>query len=1025
MRSFHSFFQRGGALWVALLFCGSVGAIDQIAFTDSLRTYCQPLATVGSIHIQRIEVRKGIGSVFCTPNIAGLPLSPQVVDDLHSIAYHFVFADEIKKGQPAPHTLPIRVFSNGYEISELIENHCLPDSLKGKPYQLHKVTPLVQPLDFPYPITQGLDSIHLVVYGSHGLYFNQKRENWQYQRARLFTTVEDVYTSSYTMPFLVPMLEKAGAVVLQPRERDPQPLESVIDESDSDFCLFPNGAWKHTSQAGFGHKSTPLLEGQNPFQMGGYASLPATTNPNKAQTAVYFPQLEKEGQYGVYVSYKTVENSSDEVVYTVFHKGQATHFQINQQMGGSTWIYLGHFAFDKTQNNDPNNCIVISNQTKTGKGIVTTDAIKVGGGMGSVARYNNGETMDNTPSSKSLTRPKKHTQPLTPPDTTNALTSGYPRYMEGARYWLQYAGVPDSVYNFCRSQNDYTDDYTARGRWANWLAGGSEVNPDSIGLHIPVHFSLAFHTDAGNRKNDDIIGTLLIYTPFNNDKKETYPTGTNRLIGREYADFIQTQLTHDIRTTFAPEWTRRMLWGASYSECRNPEMPSAILELLSHHNFADMRYGLDPSFRFVASRAIYKGMLRFLHAQYGTPAVVQPLPIQAFQMELDRPHHHDGSDSVRLHLRWQDRTDALESTAVPRFYILYTRTDNSDWDNGRRIEKTNPTGSHLAVMLQKGVRYDFKVAAANEGGLSFDSEILSAYIAPNETGRVLIINGFERVGAPESFAVDTLAGGFRANSFAVPYNYDIAFIGPQNEFNRSLPWRSDDDPGFGTSDNQYAGQKIVGNTFDYPVQHGKALAKMGISYISCSAKSVRTIDDQFQAVDWIVGKQKQTKLGTIQIHTDFEVCPDNLIAALTQYTQKGGNLLVSGAYLGSQTTHSEAATPLTKHFAEQVLHLTYLAPNGTANGQIRFAPSFHCDPVCLYTTPNSTAICCEQAQGLKPVGKNSEWFARYQDSGICAGIRYKGQYEVLAFGFPLESVQAFEPFYQNCIRLLVQPQNQQ
>ena len=25
--------------------------------------------------------------------------------------------------------------------------------------------------------------------------------------------------------------------------------------------------------------------------------------------------------------------------------------------------------------------------------------------------------------------------------------SGYPRYTEGSRYWLQWAGAPDSVYN--------------------------------------------------------------------------------------------------------------------------------------------------------------------------------------------------------------------------------------------------------------------------------------------------------------------------------------------------------------------------------------------------------------------------------------------------------------------------------------------------------------------------------------------------------------------------------------------------
>ena len=49
-----------------------------------------------------------------------------------------------------------------------------------------------------------------------------------------------------------------------------------------------------------------------------------------------------------------------------------------------------------------------------------------------------------------------------------------------------------------------------------------------------------------------------------------------------------------------------------------------LLELLSHQNFADMRYGLDPSFRFDVSRAVYKGVLRYLASQYATDYVVQP-----------------------------------------------------------------------------------------------------------------------------------------------------------------------------------------------------------------------------------------------------------------------------------------------------------------------------------------------------------------------------------------------------------------
>ena len=37
--------------------------------------------------------------------------------------------------------------------------------------------------------------------------------------------------------------------------------------------------------------------------------------------------------------------------------------------------------------------------------------------------------------------------------------SGYPRFCEAARYWMQWAGIPDSVYSDSHGKNDYTDDY--------------------------------------------------------------------------------------------------------------------------------------------------------------------------------------------------------------------------------------------------------------------------------------------------------------------------------------------------------------------------------------------------------------------------------------------------------------------------------------------------------------------------------------------------------------------------------------
>ncbi|HBX21035.1 MAG TPA: hypothetical protein DEF88_11365, partial [Porphyromonadaceae bacterium] len=68
---------------------------------------------------------------------------------------------------------------------------------------------------------------------SHGWYYEQKLSRWEWQRARIFQTVEDLYTQSYVVPFLVPMLENAGANVLLPRERDYNTHEIIIDNNGS------------------------------------------------------------------------------------------------------------------------------------------------------------------------------------------------------------------------------------------------------------------------------------------------------------------------------------------------------------------------------------------------------------------------------------------------------------------------------------------------------------------------------------------------------------------------------------------------------------------------------------------------------------------------------------------------------------------------------------------------------------------------------------------------------------------------
>lgn len=50
---------------------------------------------------------------------------------------------------------------------------------------------------------------------------------------RLFCTTEDQFTQSFILPYLLPMLENAGANVFTPRERDTQKQEVIVDNDGS------------------------------------------------------------------------------------------------------------------------------------------------------------------------------------------------------------------------------------------------------------------------------------------------------------------------------------------------------------------------------------------------------------------------------------------------------------------------------------------------------------------------------------------------------------------------------------------------------------------------------------------------------------------------------------------------------------------------------------------------------------------------------------------------------------------------
>ncbi|NLC50595.1 MAG: xanthan lyase [Bacteroidales bacterium] len=929
---------------------------------------------------------------------AGLPLSyiPMREEIVNSIY------DSIRNYLPyQQNKYVISVFTDQQEITNLIPNFYRHTIQKDKDRVIaHEVSaPLTKNISSPIgSFSKGLQNNHIALWQSHGWYYEQKLSRWEWQRARIFQTVEDIYTQSYVVPFIVPMLENAGANVLLPRERDYNRTEIIVDNNKTvnsqSLYRETNGKtdWQDTSMPGFAHTKEFYLDGENPFKMGTARQIKTITE-GKESLAEWFPAIARKDKYGVYVSYQSLDNSTEEAHYRVYHAGGETDFLVNQQMGGGTWIFLGHFTFDKEKNHR----VVLSNKSNKAGEIVTADAVKIGGGMGNIARlpHPTGFEKENA---KSSDKPSTQQKTLANIEFTPEV-SGYPRYTEAARYWLQWAGTPDSIYNISESKNDYTDDFQSRGYWVNYIAGGSSVLPKAKGLKVPIDLAFAFHSDAGTTMNDSIIGTLGIYMTHHNDEK--FENGSSRWAARDLTELIMQEITNDIRADFEPNWTRRHLWNRSYSEARVPNVPTMLLELLSHQNFADMRYGLDPAFRFTVSRAIYKGMLKFIASQYNRDYVVQPLPVQKFSSEF--------SGDKQIELKWEETFDEKEPTAKPTKYIVYTRIDDNDFDNGFVTSQ-----STVKIAIEKDKLYSFKVTAMNEGGQSFPSEILSVYRNSKEKGSVMIVNGFTRTSAPFSFSSrDSIAGFVGREDNGIPYISDHHFIGQMHEFRRSIPWMDDDSSGFGDSDANYETTAIAGNSFDYPSLHGKGFAEAGYSFVSTSAKAIEhgivLLNKNYKIVDWILGKQREWPIARgamMAQHKTFTKAHQQIIR---DYCNSGGNIIVSGAFVGTDLWDNQFADIADKEWAEEILKYKWRNNYGSVTGRVKSVTSPFKSiegNYNYYNELNSKSYVVENPDAIEPVGDNAYTVYRYTENNFSAGTFYKGdRYNTCILGFPIESIK--------------------
>ena len=206
--------------------------------------------TAGKIKVEDVVIndKKKVVEIKCNSALADRPFTAESISKLVSA---------VKNVLPEKSAnYKIQITANGIDVNALALY------AKKKVVAPKEKTPFIVAVD-GISAPSGLEGANIAMWQSHGWYFEPDLNRWEWQRARIFQTVEDLYTQSYVMPFLMPMLQNAGAYVLSPRDRDINTCEVIVD-ADGGYAQqsyiekIGKELWGDANTAGFAYKKAIL-----------------------------------------------------------------------------------------------------------------------------------------------------------------------------------------------------------------------------------------------------------------------------------------------------------------------------------------------------------------------------------------------------------------------------------------------------------------------------------------------------------------------------------------------------------------------------------------------------------------------------------------------------------------------------------------------------------------------------------------------------------------------------------------------
>jgi len=420
----------------------------------------------------------------------------------------------------------------------------MPEDLDPLPARIGPLpdAPLVPPLPGQGQPVGALSGKTVWLSAGHGWLWTGNR--WETQRPNVYGIVEDFSNAEAVNYYLARYLWNSGADVWLVRERSVNENEVIVDNDDGAPAYVETGEF-----------FTSLSNG---YTGGEYRY--AESASSASATATWTPSITEPGWYPVWVWYRHSANRPVDTRYQIHHSGGVTAVSISQEVHGMTWRYLGEYYFETGSGG----YVTLTNESSDSGQAVIADAVRFGGGMGSVDRGGG--------------------------------VSGEPRWEEASRYYAEFRGYP---------VDSSTNDVIVRPLYAEWEKSSGDLDEDGV--------FVSWHTNCCNKS-----GTMSFIHSFE-------PTaGSGALRAHVHNELIQDlrgawnpewqdrgQLTADFGEV-------REL----------STMPGVLLEVAYHDTESpgDADDLKEPRFRQIAARAVYQGIAKFFAAKDGDPIHLLPEP---------------------------------------------------------------------------------------------------------------------------------------------------------------------------------------------------------------------------------------------------------------------------------------------------------------------------------------------------------------------------------------------------------------